>query len=103
MKCIDFDKAFSMYAMKYFREHAKEYKNYDAMEAAMPDVYARFLDTPADFLARRPEFVIEHAVKGMLPKTRLGEAVLKNLKVYAGAEHPHAAQNPKEIKLNEIK
>ena len=58
---------------------------------------------PADFLARRPEFVIEHAVKGMLPKTRLGEAVLKNLKVYAGAEHPHAAQNPKEIKLNEIK
>lgn len=59
--------------------------------------------TPADFLARRPEFVIEHAVKGMLPKTRLGEAVLKNLKIYAGAEHPHAAQNPKEIKLNEIK
>ena len=59
--------------------------------------------TPADFLARRPEFVIEHAVKGMLPKTRLVEAVLKNLKVYAGAEHPHAAQNPKEIKLNEIK
>ena len=59
--------------------------------------------TPADFLARRPEFVIEHAVKGMLPKTRLGEAVLKNLKVYAGAEHPHAAQNPKEIKLNESK
>ena len=59
--------------------------------------------TPADYLARRPEFVIEHAVKGMLPKTRLGEAVLKNLKVYAGAEHPHAAQNPKEIKLNEIK
>lgn len=53
MKCIDFDKAFSMYAMKYFREHAKEYKNYDAMEAAMPDVYARFLDTPADFLANQ--------------------------------------------------
>ena len=55
MKCIDFDKAFSMYAMKYFREHAKEYKNYDAMEAAMPDVYARFLDTPADFLANLKE------------------------------------------------
>ena len=53
MKCIDFDKAFSMYAMKYFREHAKQYKNYDAMEAAMPDVYARFLDTPADFLANQ--------------------------------------------------
>ena len=59
--------------------------------------------TPADYLAKKPEFVIEHAVKGMLPKTRLGEAIMKNLKVYAGAEHPHAAQNPKEIKLNEIK
>ncbi len=59
--------------------------------------------TPAAYLAKKPEFVIEHAVKGMLPKTRLGEAILKNLKVYAGAEHPHAAQNPKEIKLNEIK
>ena len=59
--------------------------------------------TPADYLAKKPEFVIEHAVKGMLPKTRLREAILKNLKVYAGAEHPHAAQCPKEIKLNEIK
>jgi large subunit ribosomal protein L13 len=61
--------------------------------------------TPADFLTtdKKPEFVIEHAVRGMLPKTRLGEAIMKNLKVYAGAEHPHAAQNPKEIKLNEIK
>lgn len=59
--------------------------------------------TPADFLKKKPAFVIEHAVKGMLPKTRLGEAIIKNLKVYAGAEHPHVAQNPKAIKLNEIK
>ena len=59
--------------------------------------------TPADYLKRRPEFVIEKAVKGMLPKNRLGAALLKNLKVYAGAEHPHAGQNPKTIKLNEIK
>ena len=59
--------------------------------------------TPADYLKRKPTFVVEKAVKGMLPKNRLGEALLKNLKVYAGAEHPHAAQNPKEIKLNEIK
>ena len=48
-------------------------------------------------------FLIEKAVKGMLPKTRLGDKLLSNLKVYAGAEHPHAAQNPKTIKLNEIK
>jgi large subunit ribosomal protein L13 len=59
--------------------------------------------TPADLLNRKPTVVIEEVVRGMLPKTRLGSAILKNLKVYAGAEHPHAAQNPKEIKLNEIK
>ena len=59
--------------------------------------------TPADYLRRKPEFVIEKAVKGMLPKTRLGAAQLRNLKVYAGAEHPHAGQNPRQIKLNEIK
>ena len=59
--------------------------------------------TPADLLNRKPTVVIEEAVRGMLPKTRLGAAIIKNLKVYAGAEHPHVAQNPKQIKLNEIK
>ncbi len=59
--------------------------------------------TPEDFLSRKPTFVIEKAVKGMLPKTRLGDAMLRNLRVYAGAEHPHMAQEPKVIKLNEIK
>ena len=59
--------------------------------------------TAQDYLKKKPEFVIEEAVRGMLPKTRLGEAIFKNLKVYAGAEHPHAAQNPKAIKLNGIK
>ncbi|MCH5331819.1 MAG: 50S ribosomal protein L13 [Alistipes sp.] len=59
--------------------------------------------TPEDYLSKKPEFVIEKAVRGMLPKTRLGDALFKNLKVYAGAEHPHAAQTPKTIKLNEIK
>ena len=59
--------------------------------------------TAQDYLKKKPEFVIEEAVRGMLPKTRLGEAIFKNLKVYAGAAHPHAAQNPKAIKLNEIK
>ena len=59
--------------------------------------------TPADYLAKKPTFLIEKAVKGMLPKTRLGDKLLTNLKVYAGPEHPHTAQNPKIIKLNEIK
>ncbi len=59
--------------------------------------------TPATQLARKPEFVIQHAVKGMLPKNRLGSAIMKNLKVYAGSEHPHVAQSPRMIKLSEIK
>lgn len=59
--------------------------------------------TAADYLAKKPTFVIEKAVKGMLPKNRLGAAILRNLKVYAGSEHPHEAQTPKTIKLNELK
>ena len=48
-------------------------------------------------MAKHPERVIEHAVKGMLPKTTLGRAQGMKLKVYAGLEHPHAAQNPTQI------
>ena len=59
--------------------------------------------TPAEYLKKRPEFLIEKAVKGMLPRTRLGAAQLRNLKVYAGKEHPHTAQTPRTINLNEIK
>ena len=59
--------------------------------------------TPAEYMERKPEFIIQKAVKGMRPKNSLGASILKNLKVYAGPEHPHAAQTPREIKLNEIK
>lgn len=58
---------------------------------------------PAAVLATHPERVIEHAVKGMLPKSRLGRAVLKNLFVYAGSEHKQEAQQPKKIDLNLFK
>ena len=61
------------------------------------------VETPADLLAKKPERVIEKAVKGMLPKNRLGNAIAKNLFVYAGSEHPHEAQQPKELNLNSIK
>lgn len=47
--------------------------------------------------------LIEHAVRGMLPKNRLGRTILKNLHVYEGSEHKHEAQEPKVINLNEIK
>ena len=50
-------------------------------------------------MAKHPERVIEHAVKGMLPKTTLGRQQFGKLKVYAGPEHPHAAQNPVKIEL----
>ena len=58
--------------------------------------------TPKEILQKRPAELIRRAVKGMLPKTRLGDKLYGNLYVYAGPEHPHQAQNPKPIKLNEI-
>ncbi len=50
-------------------------------------------------LEKAPERVIETAVKGMLPKNRLGRAMFKKLRVYAGAEHPHSAQQPQALEL----
>jgi large subunit ribosomal protein L13 len=49
--------------------------------------------------ATRPERALQHAVKGMLPKGPLGYAMLKKLKVYAGATHPHSAQQPKPVEI----
>ncbi|PWU08844.1 MAG: 50S ribosomal protein L13 [Verrucomicrobia bacterium] len=46
---------------------------------------------------RRPELLIEHAVRGMLPHNKLGRSVYRKLKVYRGSDHPHVAQNPKPI------
>ena len=59
--------------------------------------------TPKELLAKKPTEVVRKAVSGMLPKNRLGDALRRNVYIYAGAEHPHAAQTPKEIKLNSIK
>lgn len=59
--------------------------------------------TPKDWLQSKPTAIIEHAVKGMLPKNRLASKVYGNLHVYAGPEHKHEAQKPKEINLNSIK
>ena len=51
----------------------------------------------ASLIERRPEAVIERAVKGMLPKNRLGRQMLKKLKVHAGPDHPHEAQSPQPL------
>jgi len=54
-----------------------------------------------EIMAKKPEFIIENAVKGMLPKNRLGNKLIKKLKVYAGETHPHAAQKPEPLKILE--
>lgn len=56
-------------------------------------------ETAKSMLGRRPEVIIERAVKGMLPKNRLGRQLVKKLFVYTTAEHPHGAQQPKELKF----
>ncbi len=56
-------------------------------------------EVASDLQKRRPEVIIERAVKGMLPKNRLGRKMYKKLFVYAGGNHPHTAQQPKELKF----
>jgi large subunit ribosomal protein L13 len=59
--------------------------------------------TPKELLRRKPIAVIEHAVKGMLPKNKLGSALYRNLYVYAGSEHKQEAQTPRLINIKDIK
>ncbi len=56
--------------------------------------------TAGEWMKKYPERVLEHAVKGMLPKNRLGADLFRNLHVYAGDKHPHAAQKPEELKFD---
>jgi large subunit ribosomal protein L13 len=70
-------------------------------------VYTRYSGYPgglkkqtyADALEKRPTFVLEHAIKGMLPHNRLGRQIIKKLRIYAGGEHPHEAQNPQILEV----
>lgn len=57
------------------------------------------IEIAKDLIKRRPEQIVERAVKGMLPKNRLGRQIFKKLFVYAGDQHPHAAQQPAEFKF----
>jgi len=71
-------------------------------------VYKRFsgypgglkLETLESLFKRRPNEVLKHAVKGMLPKNKLGSRMIKRLKIYAGGKHNQTAQKPKELKLS---
>jgi len=79
-----------------FTGNKQEQKLYDTF-SGYPG--GRKEETAESLLKRRPEVIIERAVKGMLPKNRLGRQMYKKLFVYAGAEHPHKAQQPKELKF----
>ena len=59
--------------------------------------------TPTEMLAKDETSVVKHAIKGMLPKNKLGAAILKNCYIYAGTEHNQEAQKPKALNLNDLK
>ena len=71
----------------------KEYLSYSGYPGSQKSI------TPKELLAKHPERVVEKAVKGMLPKNRLGSKMYRKLFVYAGAEHPHQAQKPEPFKF----
>lgn len=72
------------------KEEQKIYKSHSGYPGGLKETTLR------ELRAKKPEEIIRHAVKGMMPKGKLGRQMFKKLKVYAGPEHPHIAQNPEE-------
>ena len=72
------------------KEEQKIYKSHSGYPGGLKETTLR------ELRAKKPEEIIRHAVKGMMPKGKLGIQMFKKLKVYAGPEHPHTAQNPEE-------
>ncbi len=75
------------------KEEQKIYRQHSGYEGGLREERARVVR------AKRPERLIEEAVRGMLPKTKMGEAMYRKLKVYAGPDHPHAAQKPTKLEV----
>jgi large subunit ribosomal protein L13 len=75
------------------KEDQKIYRQHSGYEGGLREERARIVRQ------RKPERLIEEAVRGMLPKTKIGEAMYRKLKVYAGADHPHAAQKPVKLEV----
>ncbi len=75
------------------KEDQKIYRQHSGYEGGLREERARVVRQ------RRPERIVEEAVHGMLPKTKLGQAMYRKLKVYAGADHPHAAQKPNKLEV----
>lgn len=76
------------------KEEKKIYQDYSGYSSGLTETKAK------DIRAKHPERIITQAVKGMLPTNRLSRQMLKRLKVYAGPEHPHAAQQVQELEFN---
>ena len=75
------------------KEEQKVYRRHSGYEGGLREERA------IDVRKRRPVRLVEEAVRGMLPKTKMGDAMYRKLKVYAGADHPHAAQQPQKIEV----
>jgi large subunit ribosomal protein L13 len=75
------------------KEDQKIYRQHSGYEGGLREQRARIVRQ------RHPERLVEDAVRGMLPKTKLGEAMYRKLKVYAGADHPHKAQKPSKLEV----
>ncbi len=75
------------------KEDQKIYRQHSGYEGGLREERARLVR------ARKPEKLVEDAVHGMLPKTKMGEAMYRKLKVYAGPDHPHTAQNPSKLEV----
>ena len=73
---------------------AKEAKTYSGFPGGLKTLSYK------DLLRQKPEWVVEKAIKGMLPRTKLGRRMAKKLKVYAGPDHPHEAQKPEPLQLD---
>ena len=78
------------------KEDQKIYRQHSGYEGGLRETRARIVRQ------RHPERLVEDAVRGMLPKTKIGEAMYRKLKVYAGPDHPHAAQKPQKIASLEV-
>ena len=77
------------------RENLKQYIRHSGYPGGQKVTYFQ------EMMKKKPEFVVESAVKGMLPKNRLGRKLIKKLKVYSGEDHPHKAQKPEVLSLTE--
>jgi large subunit ribosomal protein L13 len=75
----------------------KEYVHYSGYPGGQK------IGTPKEMMNKRPTYVVEEAIRGMLPKNRLGAELFRNLHVFAGPEHNHQAQQPRLININDIK